>query len=106
MQEPSDKTLHLAEILYETGELHYRYARVMSPDGTKWIRAGLFVAYHQNGQVQSEGHYEEGLEHGVWKDFFPNGKVAAEGQYNLGKESGKWRFYKEDGSLAEETTYP
>lgn len=36
----ADGVLHIAEILYETGELHFRYCRKMSPDGTKWIREG------------------------------------------------------------------
>lgn len=33
----NDNILHIAEIPYETGELHFRYSRKLSPDGTKWI---------------------------------------------------------------------
>ena len=57
-----DNTLHIVEIPYETGEVHYRYSRKMSPDGTKWIRDGLFQEFYQNGNLGSEGFYADGLE--------------------------------------------
>lgn len=90
--------LNIAEIPYETGQLHYRYARYMSDDGTRWIRHGLFMAYHLNGNLASEGSYDHGLEHGLWRDYHENGKLAAEGQYEKGKEVGQWRYWNEDGS--------
>ena len=91
-------TLNIAEIYYESGEIHYRYSRYLSEDGTKWIRHGLFLAYHKNGKVASEGNYNHGIEHGNWKDFHENGQIAAEGQYNLGQEHGEWKYWDSDGS--------
>ena len=90
--------LHIAEIPYESGAVKFRYARVMSPDKTRWIRHGLFVAYHENGKVMSEGQYVDGLEDGQWRDFHPDGQPAAEGHYREGKEVGVWRFWKPDGT--------
>ena len=55
--------LAIAEVFYESGALRYRYARYQAPDGSRWIRHGLFVAYHENGAVASEGGYEHGVEH-------------------------------------------
>ena len=52
--------LHIAEIPYETGEIHFRYSRKMSPDGTKWIREGLFGIwqyYDENGNFQEEENF-------------------------------------------------
>lgn len=100
MQE--DSVLYIAEILYETGELHYRYSRKMSSDGTMWIREGLFEEYYQNGNLASEGLYNDGLEDGYWKDYYENGNIAAEGYYSKGKEIGKWRYYDEQGKVEEE----
>lgn len=97
--------LHMAEIPYETGELRYRYTRRLSPDGTKWIRDGRFEEYCRNGNLVSEGYYEDGFEEGYWKDYHDNGNIAAEGVYCRGKEVGTWRFYDEQGRPEEEETY-
>jgi antitoxin component YwqK of YwqJK toxin-antitoxin module len=90
--------LNIAEIPYENGEIRFRYSRCMSPDGSRWIRHGLFRAYHQNGALASEGNYVDGVEHGPWRDYHENGQLAAEGQYEHGQENGKWRYWNRDGS--------
>jgi len=89
--------LNLAEIPYESGAIKFRYTRYMAPDGTRWIRHGLFVAYHEDGVVSSEGNYVHGAEDGVWRDFHPNGQLGAEGNYVHGEKAGAWRFWSEDG---------
>jgi hypothetical protein len=85
--------LNIAEIPYGSGAIRFRYARVMSPDKTRWIRHGLFVEYHENGTVVSEGQYVDGKEDGLWRDFHPNGQPASEGRYREGQEVGVWRFW-------------
>lgn len=92
--------LEIAEITYDSGEVRFRYARYLSSDASRWIRHGLFVAYHPNGDVASEGHYLDGAEHGEWRDYYPGGSIAAEGRYELGEEvAGTWRFWDPDGRL-------
>lgn len=91
--------LQIAEIPFEVGGIRYRYARKMSPDGSRWIRDGLFQAFHPNGMLASEGTYREGLEDGKWRDFHENGQLAAEGAYIRGNEAGPWRYWKADGSV-------
>lgn len=90
--------LNIAEIPFDTGELHYRYSRYLAADEKKWIRHGLFTAYHKNGQLASEGNYVHGVEHGIWRDFHENGEIAAEGNYENGKEIGEWRYWNIDGA--------
>src|SRR5688572_6436668 len=92
-----NEDLNIAEVLYESGEVRFRYARVLSEDGKHWLKHGLFVEYHQDGQVLSEGTYHLGQEHGPWRDIHPNGQVAAEGRYEQGKEHGVWHFWNEAG---------
>lgn len=94
----SEADLNLAEVPYESGVLRFRYTRFMAPDGTRWIRHGLFVAYHENGVVSSEGSYNEGKEHGLWRGFHENGQLASEGSYDQGEEDGIWRFWGPDGT--------
>ena len=91
--------LQIAEIPFEEGGIRYRYARKMSADGSRWIREGLFQAFHPNGMLASEGIYREGLEDGAWRDFHENGQLAAEGVYRGGKEAGPWQYWNADGSV-------
>lgn len=98
--------LHIAEVPYETGELKFRYARVLAADGLRWIRHGLFTEFHQNGQLASEGIYANGLEQGLWRDFYQNGQLAAEGNYAAGVETGVWRYWSPEGILESTEDYP
>jgi antitoxin component YwqK of YwqJK toxin-antitoxin module len=90
--------LQIAEILYESGAVRFRYLRYLSPDGTRWIRHGLFRAYHETGPLASEGNYVDGVESGLWRDYHPNGQLAAEGSYVDGREVGEWHYWSENGS--------
>jgi antitoxin component YwqK of YwqJK toxin-antitoxin module len=92
--------LNIAEIFHESGELQYRYSRYLSNDGSKWVRHGLFTAFHRNGELASEGTYVDGLEDGNWRDFHENGLIAAEGSYVKGVETGTWRYWNADGTEA------
>ena len=94
----ADTEMSIAEVPHESGAIKYRYARVMSPDGTRWMRRGLFVEYHEDGTVASEGQYVDGKEDGLWRDFYPNGQIAAEGHYQRGREIGTWRFWSSFGA--------
>lgn len=100
-----ENVLHIAEIPYETGEIHFRYSRKISEDGTKWVRDGLFTSYYTNGNISSTGLYDNGLETGHWTDYHENGNIAAEGEYANGKESGKWLYYDENGNFEEEEIF-
>ena len=102
----ADTNLNIAEIPYESGKIHFRYARVLSSDHTRWLRHGLFVEYSENGTVISEGTYVDGREQGLWRDYYPNGALAAEGHYEQGRECGAWRHWNEQGVEEQPTAYP
>jgi antitoxin component YwqK of YwqJK toxin-antitoxin module len=97
--------LDIAEIPFESGAVRFRYARVLAPDGKRWLRHGLFVEYAENGAVISEGAYVDGREHGRWRDYHPNGAPAAEGTYEHGLEHGEWRFWDEHGNEERRVIY-
>jgi antitoxin component YwqK of YwqJK toxin-antitoxin module len=98
-------TLHIAEIPYESGAVRLRYARRLSADGSRWVRHGLFVEYHESGRVKCEGEYVDGKEEGIWRDYHANGQLAAEGVYEAGQEEGVWRFFADDGREEKSATY-
>jgi antitoxin component YwqK of YwqJK toxin-antitoxin module len=89
--------LNVAEIPYDSGVVRFRYARYLADDGTRWIRHGLFVAYHENGTKASEGQYEHGKESGLWRDYHENGQLAAEGHYKDGQQVGTWKHWDSNG---------
>lgn len=89
--------LNIAEIFYETGEVRFRYGRHLSPNGTRWIRHGLFTEFHRNGQLASQGMYADGVEEGGWQDFYESGQIAAKGTYYRGAEVGIWRYWNHEG---------
>src|SRR5215470_2559752 len=80
-----DGVLHIAEIPYEDGTIRFRYARILSADGTRWIKHGLFNAHHLNGTLSSEGMYVNGQEHGLWTEYHSNGQMAARGTTRMAK---------------------
>jgi antitoxin component YwqK of YwqJK toxin-antitoxin module len=90
-------TMNTAEIPYDTGAVQFRYERRLAPDGTRWIRNGLFQAYHRNGLLATEGMYENGAETGLWRDHHESGQLAAEGSYRHGRKVGLWRYWDVDG---------
>lgn len=92
-----DHRLDIAEVPFETGDVQFRYARYLAPDGKSWIRHGLFIQYHRDGTVAAEGQYVHGHEHGVWKSFHANGALAVEGRFDDGNQVGVWRYWNEDG---------
>jgi antitoxin component YwqK of YwqJK toxin-antitoxin module len=88
--------LEIAEIPYDSGVIRFRYSRYLASDGSRWVRHGLFRAYHEN--LASEGNYVDGLEQGDWIDYHDNGAVAAKGAYDKGLEVGEWVFWNADGT--------
>ena len=96
-QMADERTLHIAEIRNTEGQVIARYSRYLGADGSRWVRHGLYVAYHSNGQVAGEVPYSHGVEEGLCRDFYENGQLAAEGYYRAGKEEGIWRFWARDG---------
>ena len=98
-------TLRIAEIPYDTGEIHFRYSRYLAPDGQKWIRHGLYVEYYPGGQIASQGEFEHGRETGLWRDYHENGQRAAEGHYRAGHQHGRWSFWNDTGEPEPSCTY-
>jgi antitoxin component YwqK of YwqJK toxin-antitoxin module len=102
---PATKNLETTEIRYQSGEVQFRYGRYLSADGQRWIRHGPFREFYANGQVASEGAYEDGLETGLWRDYHENGQVAAEGYFVDGAEDGVWQFWNAKGKAEETIVY-
>ena len=72
----------------------YRYYELVG--GTKRFLNHHTRVVYENGHVQCEGTFIDGLKLGTWRFFNENGLLINAGSYNEANERwGKWRFYEE-----------
>jgi len=60
---------------------------------------GLWVEYHDNGQLQEEGTYKDGKMDGPWVSYWDNGQLGSKGTWKDGKREGPWVGYHKDGTV-------
>jgi antitoxin component YwqK of YwqJK toxin-antitoxin module len=99
------RELTVAEIPYNSGAIHFRYERYLSPGGRRWVRHGSYREYYENGSLASEGRFEDGREQGEWRDYHENGQLAALGAFVDGREDGVWQFWNDKGKDEETIVY-
>ncbi len=67
------------------------------------ILEGDFVEYDMEGNIQTQGQYEEGSEEGYW--YYRNGTVVEEGNFETGLRSGLWKIWYEPQKIFVEMEY-
>ncbi|PQJ82181.1 toxin-antitoxin system YwqK family antitoxin [Polaribacter glomeratus] len=60
---------------------------------------GEWKHYHENGQLESIGKYENGEAIGEWKFYYKNGQLERVGKFENKIATGKWTFYFDNGKL-------
>lgn len=68
-------------------------------------RDGLWTAYYEGGNKQSESTYQNGILHGRTASFYTNGQVRYIGYFLGGKKDGKWVLYTEEGEFDKSEMY-
>lgn len=61
--------------------------------------------YHDNGQLSSEGSFQNGKPEGDWKTYYETGVLKSEGNRRNHQLNGPWKFYNEDGILTRVISY-
>ena len=62
-------------------------------------KIGKWTAWHENGQMASKGSYQEDKKNGKWTAWYKNGQMASEGSYQEDKKNGKWTEWYENGQI-------
>jgi len=62
---------------------------------------GYWEFYHENGQVESKGNYQNGWAIGNWKDYSSNGQLIRKSNYKNKKAHGEWKYWYPNGQLKE-----
>ncbi|GAB4375011.1 MAG: hypothetical protein Kow0075_01100 [Salibacteraceae bacterium] len=88
------------ERYYENGQLEYT-----GEFNEKGQRHGLWKYYYKNGNLWSEGRYDNGKKTGLKKVYWPDGTLRFEGQYANDKQVGVWTFYNPDGTVLHEKDF-
>jgi|GEM_PF-1931269 hypothetical protein len=105
-------TNNLAEIAtsyekYAVNEVYHLNGNLNFIDTVDFIgnRIGHFKKYHDNGNIQEESFFKDGLRHGYTKYYYKSGQLHLEGNFNLGKKSGVIKYYYENGKLKSEEEF-
>lgn len=61
--------------------------------------------YYESGQLDYEGHYKNGKEHGTWTYYWPNGQMKSIEYYEKGLEQGTMYDYDDQGRVIKEYQY-
>ncbi|HAI76700.1 MAG TPA: hypothetical protein DCM08_10675, partial [Microscillaceae bacterium] len=74
--------------------------------GTTTQAQKLLKEYYPNGQVKLEGiKLENNLEHGLWIKYYENGQIEMELSYKEGVKHGPFISYLENGNIESMGTY-
>lgn len=73
--------------------------------GVDSIASGYFTVHHVNGTKRLERNLENGLLHGLQKDYHADGTLAFEGNYINGLADGTAYYYNEEGNKTRERKY-
>ena len=66
---------------------------------------GLWVYYHDNGQLWKSGTFTDGKEDGPWVHYEEDGQLLMKGTYKDGERDGPYVFYHENGQLWKKETF-
>lgn len=61
--------------------------------------------FYENGKLDYEGHYQDGVEHGTWTYYWENGNMKSQEFYVNGLEEGTMYNYDKNGEKTVKYVY-
>lgn len=85
----------------------YENTRELKITGTlkNGVRDGLWTAWHENGNVESEVVYIDGDRHGIMSTWYEDGKLRYTGAYANNEKIGEWIYYDKSGKELKRVQY-
>ena len=68
-------------------------------------KVGLWLVYHQNGQLSSKGYYKNGKRDGQWVIYYETGRLSSKGNFKDGMSDGPWEYWDPMGRLSNKGNY-
>jgi antitoxin component YwqK of YwqJK toxin-antitoxin module len=94
----------IREEKYENGNPKEKYQVVEKKDGS-FIKDGYYKTWHENGQIELSGDYNDNKKVGKWKSYYSTGKIEEEGKYENGQKQDIWKTFAENGQILSEFLY-
>ena len=82
---------------YPDGSTRAEYSFYVDKTTQQQVKQGPYVSYYKDGQIQSEGTYEDGLQVVIWTEYYENGIKKEDQFYRIGQPESTWTTYSEAG---------
>ena len=73
--------------------------------GKETPKDGIIKEFYENGQLQDERNFKDGMQEGISKTYFESGQIDSEVMYKNNLKEGLGKFYYESGKLKSEANY-
>ncbi|MCK4890689.1 MAG: hypothetical protein KAS97_12215, partial [Candidatus Aminicenantes bacterium] len=67
--------------------------------------SGKWTKWYEEGGIESEGEYKNGVRTGLWRIWYKNGKPEEESQWGDGKRDGVLKVWDRKGILIKNEIY-
>ncbi len=74
----------------------------LEPETSDIVKEQVF---YENGLLDYEGHYQDGVEHGSWCYYWPDGTLKSKENYEYGLEEGTMFDYDQSGNKSVRYVY-
>jgi len=81
------------------------YCQEKTETGALGAKQGPYKSWYENGQLASEGGYQNGQRHGSWIFYHSNGQKRLEAGYNQGQKAGTWTHWSREGKKTKEVQH-
>ncbi len=89
---------------YDPEKKHLQEDYFVLPDNNDIIN-GKYKRYFENGNVEVEGMFEDGVRNGTFLEYHENGKLLRKISYVNGMRHGAVEVYNEDGEFVQRAFY-
>lgn len=87
---------------FDNGDLKREFLLVASNDGKRFLKAGVYKEFYENGTLKIESSYSKNNLVGVWKQFYPTKGIEWEVDYSNDYKQGTYRQFYKNGKIKAE----
>jgi len=92
------------ETFYPNGSTRRQWIVKILPDGTE-VEHGESLRWHDNGQIEQQGDYVDGVREGLVRSWYADGQMRGEGRLHRNRRIGTWTMWHKNGQKRIETAY-
>lgn len=94
------KFIDTVKYYYSNGKLNF--SKYFDENGKQQGKSSI---WYENGELQQEGEYKDGIKNGKWLSFFNNGRLETISFYKTGNKVGVWIYYNILGDTVKREAY-